>query len=411
MRHISPIRILRVIARLNIGGPAIQAISLSGNLSKDRYRSLLLCGRVSPHEGDMSYLAVAKGVQPQVLPDFGRELSFLDDLKSYGGLKDVIKEFRPHIIHTHTAKAGTLGRLAGMRFNLGVGSREKIRLVHTFHGHIFHSYFNPLRTRFFIHVERFLARFTDRIIVISPLQCQDICTRFRIAKPEKVRVIPLGFDFSSLANINENRRRVREEYLGRSCEDILVVTIVGRLTHVKNHRMFLDAVRYLKDLGKGDLFRFLIVGDGELREELSAYSTLRGIEDSVVFTGWQRDMRRIYGATDVIALTSLNEGTPVTLIEGMAAGKPVIATDVGGVRDLLGEVDKESGEGYKLARRGILVPSGGTEGLVEALLFVLENRGFIRTMAEHAREFVHAQYSMGRLVSDMEALYNDLLRN
>jgi glycosyltransferase involved in cell wall biosynthesis len=411
MGDISPIRILRVIARLNIGGPAIQAISLSHNLSKDRYESLLVCGRVSPHEGDMSYLSETKGVQPQVLPDLGRELSFLGDFKSYGRLRDIVKEFNPHIIHTHTAKAGTLGRLVGMRLNLGRRPAERIRLVHTFHGHVFHSYFGSAKTRFFIRVERFLAKFTDRIIVISPLQYHDICTKFRIAKSEKVSVIPLGFELSSLGNVNEDRKKAREEYLGQSCEHIMVITIVGRLTHVKNHRMFLDAVRYLKNQGKGDSFKFLIVGDGELRKELMAHSTSLGIDGSVMFTGWQRDMHRIYGATDVITLTSLNEGTPVTLIEGMAAGRPVVATDVGGVRDLLGEVDNGTGDGYKLAKHGILVPSGNAEALAEALLFVSENRAVAQTMVDHAKEFVLARYSLERLVSDMEALYSDLLNN
>jgi glycosyltransferase involved in cell wall biosynthesis len=359
----------------------------------------------------MSYLAQSRGIQPFVLPDLGRDLSFLGDVKSYGRLKEVIQEFRPHIIHTHTAKAGTLGRLAGMRLNIGRGSNEKIRFVHTFHGHVFHSYFSPVRTLVFIHLERFLAKFTDRIIVVSPLQRHDICMKFRIARPGKVSVIPLGFDLSSFGNVNENRRRLRKEYFEQSSEDVLFVTIVGRLTQVKNHRMFLEAVRYVKDRGKGDSFRFLIVGDGELRKELSAYASILGIESSVVFAGWKRDMSSVYGAADIVALSSLNEGTPVTLIEGMAAGKPVIATEVGGVRDLLGEVDKDSGEGYKLARRGILVPSGGAKEMAEALLFAQANRGLLMAVADRAKDYVIAHYSVERLVGDLKALYNDLLKN
>ena len=411
MRDAGQIRILRIIARLNIGGPAIQAVLLSAYLPKDRYKTLLVCGRVGPHEGDMSYLAQSKGIQPLVLPDLGRELSFLGDLKSYGGLMEVIRKFKPHIIHTHTAKAGSLGRLTGVCLNLGRRSTDRIRFVHTFHGHVFHSYFSPLRTCLFILVERFLARFTDRIIVISPLQRQDICMKFRIARPGKVRVIPLGFDLSPFSKVSENRKRMRREYLGRSLEDILVVVIVGRLTHVKNHRMFLEAVRYIKDQGKGDSFKFLIVGDGELRKELSAYASGLGVEDSVVFKGWKRDMGSVYAAADIVALSSLNEGTPVTLIEGMAAGKPVVATEVGGVRDLLGEVDNDSGEGYKLARHGILVPSGGAEEMAKALLFAQANRGIVLRMADRAKEYVIAKYSVERLVRDLETLYEDLLKN
>ncbi len=162
-----PIRILRVIARLNIGGPAIQAVTLSDLFSRGRFRTRLVCGQVSIHEGDMSYLASSRQVDPAVLPTLGREISVLDDLRSFSELRKIIGGFRPHIIHTHTAKAGTLGRLAGISLNAQRVFGEKIRLVHTFHGHVFHSYFSSLKTMAFIQIERFLARFTDRIVVIS----------------------------------------------------------------------------------------------------------------------------------------------------------------------------------------------------------------------------------------------------
>ena len=178
-----PIRILRIIARLNIGGPAIQAISLSNHLSRDGYKTLLVSGKVAPHEGDMGYFDKEKGVQPVLLPGMGREISPLGDIKSLIDLRQIIKRFKPHIIHTHTAKAGTLGRLAGFSINMARGSEERIRLVHTFHGHTFHRYFGSLKTRLFIQIEKFLSRFTDRIIVVSPLQQRDICWRYEIAPP------------------------------------------------------------------------------------------------------------------------------------------------------------------------------------------------------------------------------------
>lgn len=403
------IRILRIIARLNIGGPAIQAISLTHAFSKDPCQTLLVCGHVGIHEGNMSYLAEEKGVQPLMIPELGREISPYDDLKAFKTLRKIVKQFNPHIIHTHTAKAGTLGRLAGISFNFLRGSTRRIKLVHTFHGHIFHSYFGSLKTFLFIQIERLLGQFTDKIIVISPIQRNDICERFKIAKPEKVRIIPLGFDLSNFSEPQNDKNDIRKRYLSDDSKDILLVGIVGRLTYVKNHRMLLEAVNWIKDAGGSDLFRFLVIGDGELRKELKKYSEELGIQGLVNFVGWQKDMPAFYKAMDIIALTSLNEGTPVTLIEAMASGKPAVATDVGGVRDLLGSIDRSSSEGYKLAKNGILIPSGRADILAKALFFLRENKQMSDNMAEHARKDVLDRFSMERLVGDIGTLYKELM--
>lgn len=429
-----PIRILRIIARLNIGGPAIQAVTLSDLLSRGRFRTRLVCGQVGAHEGDMSYLATSRNVGPLVLPSLGREISALDDLRSFSELRKVIGEFHPHIIHTHTAKAGTLGRLAGISVNAQRIFGRKIRLVHTFHGHVFHSYFSPLKTRVFMAIERFLARFTDRIIVISATQKKDICDRYRITDSHRVQVVPLGFDLSGF------------ERLGPPpSQGVFSVGIVGRLAPVKNHRMLFDAVRILKERGEDQAFRFFVVGDGELREALTKEAAALGIEKSVAFSGWQREMPDVYRNLDAVVLTSFNEGTPVSLIEAMAAARPVLATEVGGVGDLMGAtdpsaavhplseergrdsrsgstrserraaargsrwVDRESGEGYKLARHGILVPSEDSRALAEALLFAARERGLTAAMAQRAREHVLQTYSLERLVGDMAALYEELV--
>jgi glycosyltransferase involved in cell wall biosynthesis len=397
-----PTRILRIIARLNIGGPAIQAVTLSHEFSEGPYRTLLVCGQVSSHEGDMSYLAESKGVKPVVFPSLGREISVVEDARCLTKMRNVIRRFRPHIIHTHTAKAGTVGRLGGLSVNLARENRQRIRLVHTFHGHVFHDYFGSLKTRLFIEIERFLARFTDRIVVISPLQKRDICETYRIAGPDKVCVVPLGFDLSPYMS-----QAFREK--GDSSGSCLV-GIVGRLTHVKNHRLLLEAARDLKDHGNGEAFKFLVVGDGELRAELVRYAAELGVEKTVTFTGWKKDMPSIYGMLDAVALTSLNEGTPVTLIEAMAAGKPVIATDVGGVRDLLGAVDTHNHGGYKLAQHGILIPSGKREALTKALLFASENRGLLSRMTEQARSFVLREFCLERMTKDLDALYRELMQ-
>jgi glycosyltransferase involved in cell wall biosynthesis len=404
-----PIRILRIIARLNIGGPAIQAISLSDHLSREGYKTLLVSGKVAPNEGDMTYLAAQRGIQPVILPKMGREITPMGDMNSVMDLRRIIKQFQPHIIHTHTAKAGTLGRLAGISFNLIRRSNVKMRMVHTFHGHIFHSYFGSLRTHLFIQIERFLSKFTDRIIVISPLQQRDICSRYGIAPPEKVRIIPLGFDLSDFEGKGDHRIEIRERYMRQEGQGVSLVGIIGRLTDVKNHRVLLEAAKCLKAMGKSEHFRFLVVGDGELRQDLIAYARELGVQNAVIFAGWQKDMPSIYEALDIIALTSLNEGTPVSLIEAMANERPVVATDVGGVRDLMGVIDEESKDGYTRAQHGILVPSGDGEGLARALSFLHENRKVSDEMAKHGREFVLNHYSVERLVKDIKSLYKEIL--
>ena len=404
-----PIRILRIIARLNVGGPAIQAVSLSSELPANLYQTKLVCGKVSPSEGDMDYFAKEKGVKPLIIPRLGRELSITDDMKSFFALREAIKRFRPHIIHTHTAKAGTVGRLAALSINMAHRSDNKIRLVHTFHGHTFHSYFNPLKTLLFIHIERFLAGFTDRIIAISPLQRNDICYRYRIANNERVHVLPLGFDLSSFSNCDKQPDNLSERHFSLRSPGTVLVGIIGRLAAVKNHRMFIDAVKHLQDRGRVDPFRFVVVGDGELRDELMNYSKVLGVQNAVVFTGWQRDMPLVYKALDILVLTSKNEGTPVTLIEAMAAKKPVVATDVGGIRDLMGNNRDVRAGGFVLAENGVLVPTENSEALANALLFLRENPEISAQMARRAQGFVHSQYSMERLLTDITLLYDELM--
>jgi glycosyltransferase involved in cell wall biosynthesis len=386
-----PVRILRVIARLNIGGPAIQAVTLSNAFCKERYRSLLLCGQVSSHEGDMSYLALSYGVRPLYLSSLGREISIFGDFRSLIGLRTIIRRFKPHIIHTHTAKAGALGRLGALSLNLMREPGRKIRLIHTFHGHVFHNYFSPFKTRLFIEVEKFLANFTDRIVAISPSQKKELCHTYRIARPEKVSVIPLGFDLSPYVTSSALEEKFPDPGLTPSLPGLVRVGIVGRLTRIKNHRLLLEAAKILKDKGKDQEFRFFVVGDGELKEELAGYASELGVADSVTFMGWQKDMPPLYRALDVVVVTSLNEGTPV--------------------KDLFGVIDTKSGEGYNLARHGILIPSGQASVLAKALLFVKENRTLINQTADRARAFVLREYALERMVRNLDALYQDVLKD
>ncbi|MGB9439631.1 MAG: glycosyltransferase, partial [Desulfobacterales bacterium] len=326
-----PIRILRLIARLNIGGPAIQAITLSSELAGDQYQTLLVCGSLSPGEGDMTYLAIEKGVRRFIVKELGRNISLLDDLKSLFIIRKIIKRFKPDILHTHTAKAGTLGRLAVLSLRVPIFSSKTIRVFHTFHGHTFHSYFNRLKTFIFILVERFLARFTDSIIVVSEQQKEDICDTFKIADEKKVQVIRLGFDLSVYEK-NEPKEKTLVKNSG-FCKspDSLRVGIVGRMTPIKNHFMLLEAINYLRMSAKIDRFKFIVVGDGELKTILMKEAEKLNVKDAISFRGWQKDMPAVYSELDIVVLTSKNEGTPVAIIEAMAASRPVVATAVGGV--------------------------------------------------------------------------------
>jgi len=407
--HNQPFRILRIIARLNIGGPAIQAITLSSELNTNEYQTLLVCGKISPGEGDMAYLAKEKGVRPHIVSTLGREISFSNDLKTFFQFRKIIKHFKPHIIHTHTAKAGFLGRLAALSIHTSVSRMDKIRLVHTFHGHIFYGYFNHFKTLTFILFERFLASFTDRIIVVSQLQKIDICRQYGIAEEGRVRIIPLGFDLSGFKKRNGERKIAREKIFPPGPQKTFGAGMIGRLTKVKNHAMLLEAIRHLKNLGEIGSFEFLIVGDGELKETILSRTNELNVSDSVVFSDWQKDMEPIYSALNAVVLTSKNEGTPVTLIEAMAAKKAVIATEVGGVPDLLGPVKMTTPQGFSIAERGILVPPDNSKALAQALLFLYKEEDILAEMTRRAQSFVCERFSIKRLLGDIKSLYGELV--
>ncbi|MFC1883601.1 glycosyltransferase family 4 protein [Thermodesulfobacteriota bacterium] len=403
-----PIRILRIIARLNVGGPSIQAITLAKDLSSDGYKSLLVTGKVGTNEEDMGYLAREKDVKPITIVELGREISLLNDIRAFLVLRRIVRKFKPHIVHTHTAKAGTVGRLAAVSVNLTSFRSRRIKIVHTFHGHVFHSYFKSYKTFIFVLIERVLAKFTSRIIVISNLQKIDICSRFKIAADKKVNIIPLGFDLSKFGKDKKTRKIVRAKYLNSNSKNKFLVGIVGRLTDVKNHSLLIRAFKVLKDR-KVDYFKCILVGDGELKESLMSEVLKLGLKDSFIFVGWQKDMPSLYQAFDVVVTTSRNEGTPVTLIEAMASGIPVAATDVGGVRDLFGSLEGESDQGFSLAQNGILIRPGDAEAVANALMFLFNEKERAERMAERARDFIQKNYSFDRLSYDIRSLYRELV--
>jgi len=380
-------KILRIIARLNIGGPAIHTTLLTAGLDRTRFASLLVAGVVGEGEGDMSYFASEYGVKPIIIPELGREIGVKNDLTALYKLFRLIKTEKPEILHTHTAKAGTVGRVAAILSGVP-------HIFHTFHGHVLHSYFGKFKTKLFIFIERLLARFTDKIIVISPLQYRELCHQIKIAPPKKFSIIPLGFDLTQFLNAEVHCGKLRREL--HVSEDTLLVGIVGRLTAIKNHALFLrSAARVLEKVAN---VRFLIGGDGELATELKELANNLQIQDKVIFLGWRDDMPVIYADLDIVVLTSLNEGTPVSLIEAMASTKAVVATAVGGVPDIVFD-----------GQTGILVPSGDEEKLSAAIIDLLEDAEKRRNLGKRGREFVKGKFTKERLFADMARLYEELL--
>ena len=412
-------KVLRIIARLNVGGPARHVAWLEAGLRGRGVESHLVAGVVPPGEDDMSYFAESLGVRPEVIPDMSREISPKDAVTVWK-LYRLMRRVRPDVVHTHTAKAGTVGRAAGWLYrwltpSALAGRPRACRFVHTYHGHIFHSYYGRWKTRLFLAVEQALARLTDRIVVISPQQFDEINRRFRVGRREQFRVIPLGLDTRAYDDRAARRPTLRREW-GASDADVLV-GIVGRLTEVKNHRLFLEAAALLKQRraheeaeGAGRV-RFVVVGDGHLRVELEAHAWALGLQDDVKFAGLRDDPENFYPALDVVALTSRNEGTPLTLIEAMANERPTVATAVGGVVDLLGGVaewELRRSHPWQVCERGVQVRPGDAEAFADALAHLVSDGVLRAALGARGREYVERHYSVERLVSDVHELYEEL---
>ena len=378
------IRVLRVITRLNVGGPALHAALLSTRLDPDRFETLLVAGREGETEGSMIGLGrIGADLPLRRLPSLGREISAFDDVRSLAALVAITREFRPDIVHTHLAKAGAVGRIAA-RIS-GVGT-----VLHTFHGTVFRQYFGSLKSRAFVNIERGLAMLSTRLIAITPGQRREL-VELRIGGEQKVVVIPLGLDLAQFLEPVDAAMARRQ--LGLPA-DRQIVTLVARLVAVKNVPLFLRAVSLLAP----DVVA-VVAGDGEQRGDAEREAARLGIADRCRFMGWQSDVRAVYAASDVVALTSLNEGSPVSLIEAMAAGRPVVSTAVGGVPDVVAD-----------GVSGLLAPSGDAEALARALTALLGDRERRERMGREGRLAAYPRYDVSRLLTDMSALYESLVR-
>ena len=397
-------KIVRIIARLNVGGPARHVVWLTKEFNNDEYQTDLLAGTVPAGEEDMGWFADENGVSPIFIEQMSRELS-PKDIVSLWKVYRAIKKAKPDIIHTHTAKAGTIGRIAALFYR--IFSRKKVKIVHTFHGHIFHSYYGNLKTKIFLVIEKTLARFaTDKIIVISRQQFEEIHHEFGIGRETQFQIIPLGIDLEKFAEAEAKKNILREE-IGTKTNEILV-GFVGRLTEIKNISLFLKVAKLYQDKRDASFLnlKFVIIGDGNLREELETEAKSLNLSETVKFLGNRTDADVFYAGLDIVALTSLNEGTPLSLIEAMANSRAIISTSVGGVIDLLGEIELEN-DGFKVCERGVRVASNDAEGFFKGLMYLAENT----SSGAKGKTFVQENYAKERLFDDLKQLYKKLRNN
>ncbi len=385
-----PLKIVHLITRLNVGGAARHVILLNQNLAARGHRTLLVHGSVGDGESTLEQLASEAHVPTEKIAPLGRILRPLSDARVLLRLLRLLRRERPDVVHTHMSKAGAVGRIAAWMCNATRTKGSRCLVVHTFHGHVLDGYFGSTTNAAVRLAERTLARLTDRIVTLSPLQRRDIVERFAIAPPSKVVVISLCLDLEPLLQLPADAPSYRAEF-GLRPEDI-VVGFVGRLVPIKDVasliRAFAAAWRRVPNL------YLLIVGDGPLRSELEQLVRENGIAARVRFAGWLADLPRVYATIDICALSSLSEGTPVTLIEAMAAGKAVASTAVGGVPDVVThEVD------------GLLVPAQDSPALAAALVRLAEHPDERGRLGRCAKRNVAEAYSTTRLVGEVEAMY------
>ncbi len=392
-------RVLRIINRFNLGGPTYNAAYLSRYMPSE-YETLLVGGEKDDTEDSSEFILKNLGLEPIIIPEMKREIDLRSDYEAYKKMVQLIKDFKPDIVHTHASKAGTIGRLAASNMNVPA-------IVHTFHGHVFHSYFGQMKTLMYKNIERNLARKSSAIIAISEKQKAELCLVHRICKPDKIRVVPLGFDLTRFTeNMDSKRAGFRERYLVDDHE--IAIGIIGRLVPIKNHRLFLQSLKIVSERSVKSL-RFFIIGDGEDRLRIESMARDLGIEFSdalteqrktlLTFTSWIKEIDLACAGLDVIALTSLNEGTPVSLIEAQAANKPIVTTNVGGIENVVIE-----GVTALLSHS-----KTDAEEFASLILELTENDEKRLKFGHVGWDHVRNKFHFTRLIRDITELYKELL--
>lgn len=382
-------KVLRIINRFNIGGPTYNATFLSKFLD-EKYETLLIGGLPEEGEADSLYITEKYGVKPLIIEELKRIPSAKTDREAYRKIVKIIQEFKPDIVHTHASKAGALGRRAAFKCKVPI-------VIHTFHGHVFHSYFGSVKTFVIKTIERYLAKRSSVIIAISETQKRELCQVHRIADEAKVKVVPLGFDLQQFQDDLASKRRST-----RTCydldDDTVAIAIVGRLTKIKNHAFFLRAVEALLQQTQQKV-KIFIVGDGDLKDEIEAQVKAIGdtFPEKITMTSWIKDIASFNAGMDLICLSSDNEGTPVSLIEAQACSVPVLTTNVGGVKDIIAD-----------GKTGFVVEKGDLNAYVEKLLYLVNNKNIRSEMSQNGWAFVRDKFHYTRLANDMSKLYDEL---
>ncbi len=392
-------KVLRIINRFNLGGPTYNAAYLTKYLSSN-FETMLVGGVKEGAEGSSEYIVRALGIDPVIIPEMRRSLNPTNDLIAYRKISRLIKKFKPDIVHTHASKAGTIGRLAAIRNKVPI-------IIHTFHGHVFHSYFGSSKTNFFINIEQGLANQCSKIIAISEKQKEELSETYKIAEPEKFEVIPLGFDLQRFQDDAKLRRdKFRKAY--QIDDNEVAIGIVGRLAPVKNHELFLKAIKTAQNSTQKKI-RAFVIGDGELMDSLKntcenlnldffAANNEHTKKATVTFTSWIKNIESAYPGLDIVAMTSLNEGTPVSLIEAQAANKSIISTNVGGIENIVIP-----------GKTATLTKNNCVNDFSEKLTELINNEQLRQLYESNGWEHVKDKFHYMRLASDMENLYNKLL--
>jgi len=390
-------KVIHILNRLNIGGIVPQVINTVKNLQDD-FEVQLLSGMIESTEAGADYLLEGTTLKPLFIPDMQRGIDVLKDYKAYHQIKKIIKDFKPDIVHTHAAKPGALGRLAAIHAKVPV-------VLHTFHGHVFHSYFGKAKTRFFLETERWLAKKSSALISISQLQKREMVQDFKLCTPEKMKVVNYGYELERFyTDVETKRTNFRQQW--KVQEDELVIGIIGRLVPIKNHALFINAFNKVVKQYPTKIKAF-IIGDGEEKENIQqlcktlklSYSNQPNDKAMITFTSWIKDIETAYAGIDILALSSLNEGTPISLIEAQAAGLPIVTTDVGGVRDTILETS-----------RILVVPSDNVELFCQALLQQVENTMYQKdTDVTENRQFVAEKFGLQQMTANIKKLYCSLL--
>jgi len=382
-------KVLRIINRFNIGGPTYNATFLSRFLD-DEYETLLIGGLPEKEEADSLHIIEEYGLSPMLISEMQRVPSFKSDKAAYKKIKQIIEEFKPDIVHTHAAKAGALGRKAAKACGVPV-------IVHTFHGHVFHSYFGKVKTNIFKFIERRLAKKSDGIIAISDMQKKELSQIHKICPADKIKVIPLGFDLDKFQEETSKRDVVREKYNVK--EEEIAIAIIGRLAPIKNHGLFLSIIEDVLSKTSKKI-KVFIVGDGEERTSIEekVIELNTQFDGEILMTSWIKNIGEFNAGMDIICLTSNNEGTPVSLIEAQAGNLAVVSTDVGGVRDIV----KEGETGY-------IVPKNNVNLFSEKLLFLIENDETRKRFSKNGWNFVKEKFHYTTLVKNVNDYYKELL--